>query len=204
MLELLFSDTNFWFSIALVTVAILLILELISLIFGVSLIGILNNSPNPSIKNHSFNSSLQWLGFEQVPILTGLVIFLALFGSVGFICTHANQTLFHFTVDAWITLTIVSIISLATTGLLTKPVAKLLSKFHESEITRDDFVGAVAHITIGSASKGVPAEAKFTRGLSQFHYVLVEPKNEKDVFQQGDCVILIEKKSHYWLATRYQ
>jgi len=61
----------------------------------------------------------------------------------------------------------------------------------------------VAEITIGKASRGNPAEAKFTDHYSQPHFVLVEPFEDEELFAQGERVILVQKKQHSWLATRY-
>ena len=83
-------------------------------------------------------------------------------------------------------------------------IAAVIPKFQTSAIQNDDFIGAVAHITIGIASKGNPAEAKFTDDYAQPHYVLVEPFEDNELFKQGERVILVKKTTHSWLATRYQ
>ena len=204
MLELLFSDSNFWFSIALVTVAVLFIIELISLVFGISLTGILDTACSMPAKTHSFQYIAHRLCLDQVPVLIWLIIFLTLFGALGFIANLTTQALFQFTASTWITIVFACIVSVIITANLSHLVAKLLSKFHTQQIDDDDFIGAVAHITIGCASKGVPAEARFTKGVSRAYYVLVEPSDSGETFKQGECVILIAKKKHYWLATRYQ
>lgn len=72
-------------------------------------------------------------------------------------------------------------------------IAHILPSIESSAISSDEFVGAVAEITIGRASRGNPAEAKFTDNYSQPHFVLVEPFEEKELFAQGERVILVQK-----------
>lgn len=206
MLEVLLSDTNYWFSIALATVAILFVLELVGLIFGISLIGILDDLPNNSIdvESGSVLAIGNWLNFNRIPLLIWLVVFLTSFGLLGFMINFTTKNLLSFTLPVWLSLTVVGFTSLIVTSRLSILIARVLPKFQSSAVNNEDFIGAVAHITIGSASKGNPAEAKFTDSYTQAHYVLVEPFEENELFLQGERVILVKKTDLSWLATRYQ
>jgi len=206
MLEVLLSDANYWFSVALATVAILFILELVGLIFGISLMGILDDIPSTSLDPDagSFLAVGNWLNIDRIPLLIWLVLFLTVFGLLGFATNIITHQVFTLSLPVWTTLLLASIAGIAITSRLSVVIARILPKFQTSALDSDDFVGAIAHITIGRASKGNPAEAKFIDSFSQSHYVLVEPMEEKEMFKQGERVILVKKTPLSWLATRYQ
>lgn len=206
MLEILLSDANYWFSVALFIVVILFSLELTFLLFGISILGLLDDSPvaNIEMEGSSLLAIGNWLNIDKVPLLVWLVCFLSLFGLLGFIVNAATHSFLQFTLPSWISIIFSAVFSLFATSKLSIGLAKLLPKIQSSALDNDDFVGAVAHITIGRASRGNPAEAKFTDNYAQPHYVLVEPFEEKELFDRGERVILVKKTPHSWLATRYQ
>ncbi|MDO6567565.1 YqiJ family protein [Alteromonas sp. 1_MG-2023] len=206
MLDVLLSDANFWFSIALATVAILFIIEIAGLVFGISLIGLLDDMPNSNIdiESSSILSLGSWLNLDRVPLLIWLVVFLTTFGLLGFAANFTTESIASFTLPVWVTLPFSALIGVLITSKVSLIIASIIPKFQTSAIHSDEFIGAVAHITIGTASKGNPAEAKFTDNYSQPHYVLVEPFEDDELFKQGEQVILVKKTTHSWLATRYQ
>ncbi|CAD5269503.1 conserved membrane hypothetical protein [Alteromonas sp. 38] len=206
MLDILLSDANFWFSIALATVAILFIIEIVGLVFGISMIGLLDDMPssNIDVESSSILSFGSWLNLDRVPLLIWLVVLLSIFGLLGFVTNYATKSIANTTLPVWVTLPFSAIVGTLLTSKVSVIIAAVIPKFQTSAIQNDDFIGAVAHITIGIASKGNPAEAKFTDDYAQPHYVLVEPFEDNELFKQGERVILVKKTTHSWLATRYQ
>lgn len=206
MLDILLSDANFWFSIALATVAILFIIEIVGLVFGISMVGLLDDMPssNIDVESSSILSFGSWLNLDRVPLLIWLVVLLTILGLLGFVTNFATQSIAHITLPVWVTLPFSAIVGTLLTSKVSVIIAAVIPKFQTSAIQNDDFIGAVAHITIGIASKGNPAEAKFTDDYAQPHYVLVEPFEDNELFKQGERVILVKKTTHSWLATRYQ
>ena len=206
MLDVLLSDANFWFSIALATVAILFIIEIVGLVFGISMVGLLDDMPNSNIdvESSSILSFGSWLNLDRVPLLIWLVVLLTIFGLLGFVTNFATQSIANITLPVWVSLPFAAVVGTLLTSKVSVIIAAVIPKFQTSAIQSEDFIGAVAHITIGIASKGNPAEAKFTDDYSQPHYVLVEPFEDNELFKQGERVILVKKTTRSWLATRYQ
>ena len=79
-------------------------------------------------------------------------------------------------------------------------LAKLIPKDETTAVSTDSFVGRVATITLGTARKGEPAQAKLTDRHGQTHYVMVEPDSEDTVFEAGDSVLLIEQAGPRFVA----
>tara|TARA_Y100000296_G_scaffold64612_1_gene75897 strand:+ start:2381 stop:2983 length:603 start_codon:yes stop_codon:yes gene_type:complete len=200
MADILLSPTNFWFSVALIAVFFVFILELISVFFGVSMLGL--NDDIGDIDSNGFLSSAfaNFLNLNKVPFLIWLVIFLTLFGLAGLIINGLTPV----QLPQLLSITLAITIGILITRKCAVFIAALLPSSETSAINNDDFIGAVAEITIGRASRGNPAEAKFTDSFSQPHFVLVEPFEKEELFAQGERVILVQKSEYSWLATRYQ
>ena len=203
MTDVLLSPTNFWFSISLIAVLFVFILELVSTIFGVSLLGLGDDFAELDSEGFLNTSFANWLNINKVPFLIYLVVLLTLFGLTGLIINGITASALGFTLPAFVSVPLAFVISLLVTARTVKIISGLLPSVESSAVNSDDFIGSVAEITIGKASRGNPAEAKFTDHYSQPHFVLVEPFEEEELFTQGERVILVKKNQHSWLATRY-
>lgn len=204
MTDILLSPANFWFSISLCAVFVVLVLELVSMLFGVSLLGMgddLGDIDSDGILGSEFAS---WLNVNRVPFLVWLIVLLTIFSLVGFIVNGVSSLVISSVLPGYISVPVALLLSLFITAKTVLVIAHILPSIETSAISSDEFVGAVAEITIGRASRGNPAEAKFTDNYSQPHFVLVEPFEEKELFAQGERVILVQKNERSWLATRYQ
>ena len=203
MTDVLLSPANFWFSISLIAVLFVFILELVSTIFGVSLLGLGDDFAELDSEGFLNTSFANWLNINKVPFLIYLVVLLTLFGLTGLIINGITASALGFTLPAFVSVPLAFVISLLVTARTVKIISGLLPSVESSAVNSDDFIGSVAEITIGKASRGNPAEAKFTDHYSQPHFVLVEPFEEEELFTQGERVILVKKNQHSWLATRY-
>lgn len=204
MFDVLLSPSNFWFSIALSAVLFVCLLEVVSMLFGVSLLGLSDDAGDLTSDGLMGSEFASWLSINKVPFLIWLIVFLSWFCVLGFLLNGITGSLLSITLPIFVSVAIASVVALFTTSKTALAIASLLPSIQTSAQANDDFVGAVATITIGNASKNNPAEAKFTDRFSQPHYVLVEPIEDNALFKQGESVILVKKGQHSWLATRYQ
>ncbi|MBT3136657.1 YqiJ family protein [Alteromonas sp. ALT199] len=203
MTDVLLSPSNFWFSIALIAVFFVFILELVSTIFGASLLGLGDDFAELDGEGFLSTSVANWLNINKVPFLIYLVVLLTLFGLIGLILNGITASVLSFTLPALMSVPLAFLIGLLITAKTVKIFASVLPSVESSAVNSEDFIGSVAEITIGKASRGNPAEAKFTDHYSQPHFVLVEPFEDEELFAQGERVILVQKNQHSWLATRY-
>ena len=204
MTDVLLSPANFWFSIALIAVFFVFILELISTVFGASLIGLGDDFAEVDGEGFLNTSLANWLNINKVPFLIFLIVLLTFFGLSGLIINGVTVSLFNVSLPASGSVPLALVVALLVTARAASIISRLLPSVESSAVNSDDFIGSVAEITIGRASRGNPAEAKFTDHYSQPHFVLVEPFEEEELFAQGERVILVKKNQHSWLATRYQ
>ena len=80
-------------------------------------------------------------------------------------------------------------LSLPQVRFLTGILSKIAIRDETESISREQFIGRTARITLGIASPGQPAEAKFTDQFGTTHYVMVEPESDES-FQQGEAVLI--------------
>ena len=204
MFDLLLSPSNFWFSIALSAVIFVCLLEVVSIMFGVSLLGLSDDAGDINSDGLMGSEFASWLNINKVPFLIWFIVFLSWFCALGFLLNGITGTLLNISLPVFVSVAFASASALFTTSKTATIIAAVLPSIQTSAQNNDDFVGAVATVTIGNASKSNPAEAKFTDSFSQPHYVLVEPIEDNALFKQGESVILVKKGQHSWLATRYQ
>lgn len=202
------ADGNFWFNVSIGAVFTLCLLELASLFFGISLLGVFDNASDIDVDGDveisSFSGLFSWLSIDKLPIMIWLVLLLTAFGIVGYSANYIAVKVADELAPAYVSIPAAFILGLLITGRTGALIARLMPKNESSALREDDFVGSVANITLGTANMGSPAEAKFVDHHNQQHYVMVEPMESNDSFVQGDQVVLVQKVSSGWLATRYQ
>lgn len=209
MFALLFSDANVVFSVAIGVVFGLTILELFGLLFGISLMGLIDDISPLDIDNNldlsevGVSPLLSWLSLDRLPLMIWLVLLLLCFGLVGYSLNFISFSVFGATISTLFTVPIATILGLLLTGRIGSVLARLLPKNESSAIDTEDFVGSIATITVGEAVIDSPAEAKLIDNFKQAHYIMVEPMEAAERFVAGDRIILVSKQTHCWQATRY-
>lgn len=205
MLSFFLSDANFWFSCALGIVVALFVMEVVGTLMGVSLLGLADDQADfdADAATGSLTALASWLSLDRLPLMVWLVIMLTSFGIIGILTNLVSQSAIGGHFPVFIVVIVAFIAALIITGRFGGMIARMLPKQESSATHSEQLVGTVGHITLGTARTNNPAEAKFLDAFDQPHYLLVEPIEPEDIFQQGDKVVLIKKQHHSWLATRY-
>ena len=68
---------------------------------------------------------------------------------------------------------------------------KILPKDETSAVSSASFVGRMAKITLGTSAKDSPAQGKVKDQFGKYHYIMIAPDNDDDVFAQGMDVLLV-------------
>lgn len=136
---------------------------------------------------------LGWLCVGRVPILVLLVAFLTMFGLTGLIVQSIAHGIFGALLPASLASIPAFIIAVPSVRVIGTGLAKLVPKDETSAVSSDTFVGRIATITIGTARKGEPAQAKLTDQHGQAHYIMVEPDADGVTFESGTSVLIIEQ-----------
>ena len=196
------QDGNQLFTGALVLMLMIAVLEGVMLMIGVGISDMLDNllpdmdvdldGPDTEVGG-VLTKLLGWLRFGEVPALILLVAFLVSFGVTGLLIQMFSESILGLLLPGWLLSIPVLFLALPQVRF----VGNLLRRFAVGDETeavgRKTFIGRVAVITIGEASSGSPAEARFSDEFGTTHYVMVEP-DTGEKFSQGEQVLLVEER----------
>lgn len=218
MITFIWDSHNFPFTIALLTLVGIALLEGITTLLGFGLSNLLGHFlpdldaqpdlhvDHPEVDTPHAGTSLGhrlgWINVGRVPLMVLLVIFLTVFSLLGYtlqaICLGIVGQMLPTLLAALLSL----FLSLPVVRFLGKFLGKLMPNDETEAISEETFLGRVATITLGTATKGRPARAKFQDHYGTTHLVMVEPESTEEVFNQGDQVVLLERLGGKFLAAR--
>lgn len=197
----LLQDGNQLFTGALLLMLMIAVLEGLMTLIGVGLSDFLDNllpdfDINAEVPDTGLSGGLTkllgWLRFGEVPALILLVAFLVTFGISGLLLQIFSEAYFGRLIPTWILVTPVLLVTLPQVRFVGNVMRKFAIGDETEAVGRDTFVGRMATITLGEATKGSPAEARFSDEFGTTHYVMVEPYEEGEKFSQGQQVVLVE------------
>jgi hypothetical protein len=138
---------------------------------------------------------LGWLGVGRVPLLMLLVVFLALFGLAGLAIQQFAGPL-----PLWIAVPGAVAAALPLTGLGARGLARIMPGDETTAVSLDDLVGRRGTITIGTARRGSPAQARVADIHGLAHYVMVEPYDDDRSIGQGETIRLDRREGNIFIA----
>jgi membrane protein implicated in regulation of membrane protease activity len=138
---------------------------------------------------------LAWLGIGRVPLLMVLVVFLAAFGLAGLAIQQIVGPL-----PLWMAVPGAIAAALPLTGLGSRGLARIMPQDETTAVSLDTLVGKRGTITIGTARRGSPAQARVRDVHGQTHYVMVEPHDEAHAIAEGETVLLARRDGHIFIA----
>lgn len=136
-------------------------------------------------------SLLSWINVGRLPLLMLIVVFLFGFGMTGLIGQRIVAEVFGQPGPWFLAAPIAFAAALPVTRIFGRGVAKVMPRDETSAVSRDSLVGRVAVIVMGEARHASAAQARVRDQHGQVHYVMVEPDNSADVFEQGSSVLLV-------------
>lgn len=204
------------FTLALGLLALIVLAELISLLIGASVSGMVDSAlPDmeadidvgepgqiaPEVGGGNLIvSMLAWLSVGKVPVLIVLAALLFAFGLAGIVIQNGLSGTLGFMLPAWIVILPAFVLSLPITRYIGLGLAKVMPKEETSAVSTDSFVGRLATIIRGVASEDAPAEAKLKDGEGLTHYLLVAPLEPDTEFKPGEEVLIVEQAGAKFLA----
>lgn len=214
MLDFLLQPQNLVFGVALALMLGIAILEGVMTVLGAGLSGLLDNllpeglqadfdldldsdidggdvleAASPS----ALSRLLGWLCVGRVPVLVLFVAFLLSFGLSGFVIQKVVFALTGGMLPGWIAWLPALMLAMPPTRWIGRAVARLVPSDETSAVSVDSFVGRTAVVTLGTAKKGQPAQARLQDRYGQSHYVMVEPDSDGEAFPSGSSVLLVRR-----------
>lgn len=206
ILELLSTPEVKPFSVALIIVCGLAIIEGIGLLFGIGLSGIADHlDGNKEIlvdtdTEGMLGSLIAWLKIKQVPFIIILIVFLTAFAVSGFFIQQLTEAALGIMMPAFIASVIAFALSLPVLRTCCGLIRRYTPGEHTSAVSVNSFIGHVAVISLGTARKGYAAQAKLRDTHGQEHYIMVEPDDSEAIFAQGQSVLLVRRENALFYA----
>lgn len=145
-------------------------------------------------------SLLSWINVGRLPLLMLIVVFLFAFGLSGLVGQQVVAAVLGQPGPWFLAAPLAFAVALPVTRVFGRGVASIMPRDETSAVSRDSLVGRVAVIVTGLASHANAAQARVRDQHGQVHYVMVEPDNGADVFEQGSSVLLVRHAGAKYFA----
>jgi hypothetical protein len=193
-MELILAPESAPFTVAIIFVVLLGLIEATTLLIGTSLSGLFDHLAALHFDVQA-DSGLGWLHLGKVPALVLLVLFLTAFAMVGFTCNSVAHHVLGSYPAPILSSTIAFLSALLVVRVCGAALARIIPGDESSAVTLDTLVGHVAVIINGTARKNYPAQARVTTEKGQTFYIRVEPESETEQFVRNDSVLLVKQIS---------
>ena len=140
-----------------------------------------------------FRKALAWLRVGQVPVLMLLVAFLTIFGLGGLVLQSVVMEVLGRYLPSGIAVPVAFAGSLLPLRAAGGVIARVIPLDETDAVTEDSFICSVATITLGTARRGEPAEAKLRDVHGHTHYVMVEPDDPQASFAAPKEVLIVRR-----------
>ncbi|MDG6079334.1 DUF1449 family protein [Erythrobacter litoralis] len=194
----LLEPYNMPFAVAL---GLMLVLFVIQLLGFLDIDFDLDTDADAEVSAGPVEGLLTLLGLGRIPLTVWLVIFLLFFAGIGVSLQDFAASLTGNPLDAWLAGLIAGGAAVPVTGVLARPVGRILPKDETSAVSTDTLLGRRARITEGVARSGSPARAKVRDVHGQSHFVMVEPHETASEFHAGDEIVLVRRENNTFFAT---
>jgi hypothetical protein len=204
-MSLFLSEQCLPFTASLVLMFVLTLIEGAALLFGGSdLLGFFGVDASPDV-DASFDadaslegaacggSLLAWLHVGRVPFLMLLILFLSAFGITGFVVQALARQLVGDFLPAGLAACgafLAAIPSVRWGGFL---LLKVLPQDESQAVSLDSLVGRAGIVVLGTARVGAAAQARVRDEYGRFHYIMVEPDDEKTTFGVNVEILLVRR-----------
>ncbi len=210
MFENFFADPNLPFSIALLIMVGLGLIEGIGMAVGLGLSGALDSlfpdidldldvdldadldGPDLGVAG-GFTQLLGWFHIGRVPVLILFIFFLLTFGLLGLFVQATADSVLGTMLPVWMATVPVFIVSLLSLRITGGVLARIIPKEETDAVSSKTFIGRVAVVVTGTARTGEPAQAKLRDQHGHTHYVMVEPDVDNEDYPAGSDVLLVSQ-----------
>ena len=143
---------------------------------------------------------LGWLGVGRVPLLMLIVLLLALFGTIGLALQEGVVAVAGHPLSPWIAAPIAFVASLPLLGFCARGLARIMPGDETTAVSLDTLLGKRATVTVGTARRGSPAQARVRDVHGQSHYVMIEPNDDAHAVGEGETVLLVRREGNIFIG----
>lgn len=141
------------------------------------------------------------IGLGRLPLMVWLPVALGLFAALGVSIQALSENLLGTPLNRWAAAAIAAVAGLPLTGLVSRPLARILPHDETTAVSTEMLLGRRGVITDGTARAGSPARARVHDLHGQAHHVMVEPHETGDELAAGAEVLLVRREAGTFFAT---
>lgn len=196
MLDLLTAPGSLPFAAALGSMLVLAVLQIVGL--GDLLGGDVDADVDADVAVDAGLLSL--IGLGRMPFLMWLMLLLGMFGLIGLSAQQLMVGLTGHPLTAWIMGPLAGLCALPVTGVIARPLGRILPHDETTAIDVSALVGREAEIVIGTATQGSPARARVVDHHGHPHHVMVEPDTPGQSLATGETILLVRREGDRFAA----
>lgn len=136
---------------------------------------------------------LGWLHVGKVPILVLFILFLGGFALAGYVVQASVQSLTGALLPAWLASVPAVLAGISSLRAIGGLIARIVPGDETSAVSEQALVGRAGVVIAGVARVGLAAQAKVRDTFGRYHYVMVEPDVEGQMFEEGASIVLVRK-----------
>ena len=195
MIGSLFFSTHFLvFTLALISMLLLAITELVSSTFKTSPLGWLTSRLPKFVHRVVIKTKI-----NELPIFTLIILSLLSIGLIGYGMQFLWFAIYDHFASAWVIMVPVILLSILFTIFLSHWLSQLAFQQPATTLSATpNLLGRIATVCGGIARPGVSSHARVRDELGQLHYIEVEPEFGELLLHSD--VILVSKQQHIYLA----
>ncbi|HEX8533769.1 MAG TPA: YqiJ family protein [Allosphingosinicella sp.] len=195
MFDFILAPENLPFSVALLVMLMIGALEAFGLGAAAAHFDL-----DADVDAHGGGDLLAWLGFGKVPFLILLVVLLALFGMIGLVLQQVVTALAGVPLAPWNASAIAFVAALPLLGVSARALGRILPHDETTAVSLDTLLGKRATVTVGTARRGCPAQARVRDIHGQSHYVMIEPHDDAHSVSEGETVLLVRREANIFIG----
>lgn len=142
---------------------------------------------------------LSWLYVGKVPLLMLMVVFLAVYGLLGYTLQSGFQAALGAYLNGILAAILVWFLSLPVVRVLAAGLYKIMPKDETTAIAENDLIGRVGLVVTGVARKDSPAQVRVRDVHGQQHYVMAATDDDSEL-PQGTWVLLVSRQGSSYTA----
>ncbi len=210
MLELFLDSNNLAFSVSLVIMLLIGVLELLS---AGAASGALDSifpdidmdldvevdvdiEVDAEIEVPALSKLLGWIKPGKIPMLIYFIIFLSVFSLTGFIGQSIIKGIITIYLPWFFAVPGAFFITVIVSRFISLVASNVVIKDETSAVSSKNFIGKTAVVTMGTARKGCSAEAVLKDKHGQNHYIRVEPDEDTEEYPKDSTVLLVKKQDN--------
>ena len=154
------------------------------------------------LEHPDVDGPLGWLHVGKVPVLVLFILFLLGFAVSGYLIQMFCIGMFGNYLPAMLAVVPAGFIGLSTVRGVGGLVARIIPKDETTAVSEQTLIGRAGVVVTGTARQGMAAEVKVRDQYGNYHYLMVEPDDAGEEFEQGTEVLIVKKQGAKYLGIR--